>query len=82
MPKLRNVSAKELIKILETEFNCKKIRQKGSHISYFCEGENGLSDNPVIPYHKSISKGVVQTTYKKLLKIFPEEKVKKHFYTE
>jgi predicted RNA binding protein YcfA (HicA-like mRNA interferase family) len=82
MPKLRNVSAKELTRILEKHFNCIKVRQKGSHISYVCEGENGLYEYPVIPYHKYISKGVIQTTYKKLLKIFPEEKVRKYFYTE
>lgn len=82
MPKLRNLSSHELVKILENYFSCKMVRQKGSHQILVCVSPGGEHINAVIPNHKEVSVGVILKTYKNLIKIYPEEKVIKYFYTE
>jgi predicted RNA binding protein YcfA (HicA-like mRNA interferase family) len=70
MPKLKAVSARELIKILE-KIGYKKIRQKGSHISF----ANEFGKIVVIPFHsnKKIDKGLLLKIIKKELGLTRKE---------
>lgn len=80
MPKIKYISGKELIKILES-FGFVISRQKGSHIilkRIISDGEQVI----LIPNHVTIDRGTLHSIYKKLLLYLDESEIKSHFYTE
>lgn len=80
MPKIKHISGKEVIKILES-FGFVISRQKGSHIilkRIISSGEQVI----LIPNHTTIDRGTLHFIYKKLLLYINESEIKPHFYTE
>lgn len=57
MPKLKKISGKDLIKILE-KVGFEKIRQKGSHIILKKKTEKGFI-GCVVPLHKELAIGTI-----------------------
>ena len=58
MPKLPNLSGKEIIKLLESN-GCVVVRQRGSHIRL----KHKNLEPVTVPDHKSISKGLLHRIY-------------------
>lgn len=80
MPKLRNLSAQEVITFFESH-GFVVVSQKGSHIK-LRKSSSGNTVTTVIPNHKTIAKGTLHTIAKKSRGIISEEKVYQFFYTE
>lgn len=81
MPKLKVLSAIELIKIFES-FGFSVLTQKGSHIKLRKTLTDGSHQNTTIPNHKEIAPGTLKAIYRKAIEYIPEDKIKKHFYTD
>ncbi|MFA6834392.1 MAG: type II toxin-antitoxin system HicA family toxin [Bacteroidaceae bacterium] len=80
MPKIKNLSGKEVIKILES-FDFIVSRQKGSHVIL----KRTVSDNNqiiLVPNHTTIDRGTLHSIYKKLLLYIDESELRQYFYTE
>jgi len=79
MPKLRDVSGKQLVRIFKN-FGFVVASQKGSHIkmSRIC---SGAVQTLVIPNHTSILKGTLKTIYTQALEYISEKELKKMFYS-
>jgi predicted RNA binding protein YcfA (HicA-like mRNA interferase family) len=80
MPKIKHISGKEVIKILES-FGFVVSRQKGSHIILKRIISDGIQII-LIPNHTTIDRGTLHSIYKKLLLYINESEIKPHFYTE
>jgi len=80
MPKLRVITAKELIKFFE-EQGFVIDRQKGSHIILIRKKENE-SQRLVIPNHKELDRGTAYSIYKKSKEYLPDLETRKFFYNE
>ena len=80
MPKIKHISGKEVIKILES-FGFVISRQKGSHIilKRIISSEEQVI---LIPNHTTIDRGTLHSIYKKLLLYLDESEIKSYFYTE
>lgn len=78
MPKLRVMSGKNIVKILEC-FNFKLIKQNGSHIK-LRRIVNGCKQTAIVPNHKVITKGTLKDIYNQSLKYIDEDELRKHFY--
>ena len=78
MPKVKVLSSKDVIKILE-KLDFYFISQKGSHIK-IRRIVNGNKQNLFVPNHKEIKKGTLKQIYNQSLRYISEDKLKKHFY--
>jgi predicted RNA binding protein YcfA (HicA-like mRNA interferase family) len=58
MPNIKNLSGKEVIKILES-FGFEQLRQKGSHIILIKKTESGKI-GCVVPNHKEVKFGTIK----------------------
>lgn len=80
MPKIKHVSGKEVIRIMQS-LGFVISRQKGSHIIL----KRIISGNEqfiLVPNHITIDRGTLHSIYKKLLLYMNESEIKQHFYTE
>jgi predicted RNA binding protein YcfA (HicA-like mRNA interferase family) len=80
MPKIINLSGKEVIKIFE-KFGFKKVSQKGSHVKLVRISET-QKEILEIPLHKELDKGTLKAIYKKSLQFISEKEIRKYFYSE
>jgi predicted RNA binding protein YcfA (HicA-like mRNA interferase family) len=80
MPKLKSISGKAIIKILES-LGFVVARQKGSHVilkKIILNGEQVI----LVPNHTTIDRGTLHSIYKKLTLYIDESEIKNHFYSE
>jgi len=80
MPKIKHLSGKEVVKILES-IDFIISRQKGSHIIL----KRIIHENTqiiLVPNHNTIDRGTLYSIYKKLTLYVNESEIKKYFYTE
>jgi len=82
MPRLRSLSGKDIIKILES-FGFEVISIKGSHHKLrrvVDEQKQTLN----VPVHgkKAIATGTLRSIYKQASAFIPEDDLKSHFYTD
>jgi len=80
MPKLKNLSGRDIIKILEY-FGFSVVTQKGSHVKIGRTIENGFKQILTIPKHKELDKGTIKAIYNQILRYISESDLKKHFYS-
>lgn len=80
MPKLKNLSGKDVIKILAS-LGFSVAAQKGSHVKMKRVIENNFSQSLTIPKHKELDKGTIKAIYNQILKYIPENDLKNHFYS-
>ncbi|MFM6154834.1 MAG: type II toxin-antitoxin system HicA family toxin, partial [Sphaerospermopsis kisseleviana] len=66
MPKLRRLSAEEIIDLLN-QFGFEIISQKGSHIKLRRLGENG-KETLTVPNHKQLDLGTCRAIYRQASK--------------
>jgi predicted RNA binding protein YcfA (HicA-like mRNA interferase family) len=80
MSKLKKLSGKEIIKILEI-FGFEVAGQKGSHIKLKKQStETEIKQVMTIPNHKEIDKGTLKAIYNQATRYIAEEKLKGHFF--
>jgi predicted RNA binding protein YcfA (HicA-like mRNA interferase family) len=79
MPKLKVLSAEDVIKILRS-YQFVVASQKGSHVklSRMADDEK---QTLIVPYHKEIDKGTLQAIFKQASRYIDESELRKHFYT-
>lgn len=71
MPKFRNISGKECVKILCNQFGFEIKRQTGSHV-ILIKWDNGNKIGTVVPNHPDLKRGTLHSVLK-LAKIEEEE---------
>lgn len=80
MPKLKILSAKEIIKIFES-IGFVVVRQKGSHIKMERKLKNSVQ-TLTIPNHKEIDRGTTGAIYRQALRFISETELEGRFYTK
>jgi predicted RNA binding protein YcfA (HicA-like mRNA interferase family) len=82
MPRLRRLSGKQAIKILQ-DFGFEIYSQKGSHIKLVREVEDERQI-VVVSVHGSqtLAPGTLLSIYRKTCLYIPEEGLRPHFYTD
>ena len=81
MSKFRNLSGKDIVKILSI-FNFEVFSQTGSHIKLRRNTEISSRETLIIPNHKSIDKGLLKAIFKQSTAYVSEAELRNHFYTE
>lgn len=82
MPKLRRLSGKEVIKILESlQFHVRRVT--GSHYHMQREQDGNIC-RTTVPVHgnTSLATGTLKSIYRQVLACIDESILKPHFYTE
>ena len=80
MPKLRNLSGKDLINFFEKQ-GFIVYRQKGSHVILTRKIE-GYSQHLVIPNHDKLDRGMTYGIFKQSKEYLPEKELRNYFYSE
>ena len=78
MPKLRRLSAQEVIEIL-SQFGFEIISQKGSHIKLRRLSQT-RKETLTIPNHKQLDLGTCRAIYRQATKYISESDLYTHFY--
>lgn len=80
MPKIKHISGREVVRILES-LGFVVSRQKGSHIilKKIASTEEQVI---LVPNHTSIDRGTLHSIYKKLMLYVNESEIKHYFYNE
>lgn len=81
MPKLRVLSGKEIVKILES-FGFFVEHVRGSHIKLDRTFPDGSQETLMVPGHANIKKGTLKSIYRQAMQYIPEEDLRKYFYSE
>lgn len=79
MPKLKNLSGKDVISILN-QFGFEVINQRGSHIKLRRMKEDS-KQTLLIPNHKEIDTGTLRAIVRQAGRYIPVEDLNKHFYS-
>lgn len=79
MPKLKKLSGKEVIYILN-QFGFELINQRGSHVKLRRMKENS-KQTLLIPNHKEIDTGTLRAIVRQAGKYLSLEELNKHFYS-
>lgn len=79
MPKIRQLSGKEVIKILE-KFGFQIHSQKGSHVK-LRRITVKAKETLTIPNHKQLDNGTCQAIFKQACKYIPESELYGYFYS-
>ncbi|MBU1091841.1 type II toxin-antitoxin system HicA family toxin [Patescibacteria group bacterium] len=81
MPKLKNLSGEDVIKIFEN-FGFSVIAQKGSHVKLRRFVDRNIKQTLTIPNHKELDKGTVVAIYNQAMRYISESELREHFYTK
>ena len=81
MPKLKNLSGRDVIKIFEN-FGFSIAGQKGSHVKLRRITDDNIKQTLTIPTHQELDKGTLKAIYNQTLRYIPESNLRKHFYSE
>lgn len=81
MPKLRNLSGKEVLGIFRS-FGFEEVSRRGTHVKLRRELPNGIRQTLTIPDHSEIDKGTLRAIYRQALRYLSEAELKAHFYTD
>ena len=82
MPKLRRLSGKEVVKILES-LDFVVVRIRGSH-HIMRRVIDGHTQTINVPVHgnKPLAAGMLKRLYRDMQRYLPEDELKSHFYTD
>ena len=79
MPKLRSLSGKEVLRILQS-FGFNEISRRGSHVKLRREAAGEFKQTLTIPDHSELDRGTIRAIYRQALRYVPETELKPHFY--
>lgn len=81
MPKLKNLSGSDLLKIFMI-FGFQKMGQKGSHIKLVRYLGDDIKQILTIPNHDELDKGTLKAIYRQALRYIQEQELRSYFYSE
>jgi predicted RNA binding protein YcfA (HicA-like mRNA interferase family) len=81
MPRLKTLSGKEVVVILET-FDFAVASQRGSHIKLRRTSSDSTTQTLTIPNHDELDKGTLRAIYRQALRYISESELAPHFYFE
>ncbi|MCH8320430.1 MAG: type II toxin-antitoxin system HicA family toxin [Acidobacteria bacterium] len=81
MPKLRSLSGKEVLRILQS-FGFNEISRRGSHVKLRREAAGEFKQTLTIPDHPELDRGTIRAIYRQALRYVPETELKPHFYAD
>jgi predicted RNA binding protein YcfA (HicA-like mRNA interferase family) len=79
MPKLKKLSGKDVISILN-QFGFEEINQRGSHIK-LRRNKDETKQTLLIPNHKEIDTGTLRAIVRQAGRYISVEELNKHFYS-
>ncbi|OGD12671.1 MAG: hypothetical protein A2Y86_07755 [Candidatus Aminicenantes bacterium RBG_13_62_12] len=79
MPRLRRLSAREILRILRV-FGFSVVATRGSHAKLKRKIEGGPPQILTVPLHRELAPGTVQAIYRQALRFVSEEELRPHFY--
>jgi predicted RNA binding protein YcfA (HicA-like mRNA interferase family) len=79
MPKLRVLSGREVLKILQ-RFGFQEFAQRGSHVKVRRILE-GLPQTLTVPNHDVIDRGTLHAIYRQACRFIPETELRGEFFT-
>jgi predicted RNA binding protein YcfA (HicA-like mRNA interferase family) len=80
MPKLKRLSARQVLRILHA-FGFAVVSVRGSHAKLRREFEGQPPQILTLPLHRDLAPGTVQAIYRQALRFIPESDLRPHFYT-
>ncbi len=81
MPKLKNLSGEEVIKIF-LSLGFEKNSQRGSHVKLQRVLPDGSKQSLTIPNHSELDKGTIKGIYRQALRYISDGELHQHFYNE
>ena len=81
MPKLKNLSGKEVVKIF-LFFGFKVASQKGSHVKLSRILLDKSKQTLTIPNHSELDMGTLRAIYRQAIRYIPDTHLRVHFYSE
>ena len=81
MPKLRVLSGKDIVAILES-FGFQIHEQQGSHIKLRRTLLDGTKQSLTVPNHRELDRGTLQAIYRQTLRFIPEQEMRQRFYSK
>jgi predicted RNA binding protein YcfA (HicA-like mRNA interferase family) len=79
MPRLRRLSARQILRILQASgFSIVSVR--GSHAKLRREIEDQPPQILTVPLHRELAPGTVQAIYRQALRFIPVGELRPHFY--
>ena len=81
MPKLRVLSGKDVVAILE-RFGFLIQSQQGSHLKLRRMLLDRTKQNLTVPNHRELDRGTLQAIYRQALRFIPESELRVQFYSE
>jgi predicted RNA binding protein YcfA (HicA-like mRNA interferase family) len=81
MPKLKRLSAAEVVSILR-RFGFTVIDQSGSHLKLRRVGANGEKQTLIIPNHRQLDIGTCHATFRQATRYVSVEELRPFFYSE
>jgi len=81
MPKLRSLSGKEVLRILQS-FGFNEISRRGSHVKLRREAAGEFKQTLTIPDHSELDRGTIRAIYRQALRYVPETELKPYFYAD
>lgn len=79
MPKLKVLSGKDIVKILES-FDFRAVSQKGSHIK-LQRANDSHKQILVIPNHPELDRGTIKAIFNQASKYISEQELRSRFYS-
>lgn len=79
MPRLKRLSAREILKIFHG-FGFEVISIRGSHAKLRRELEGGPPQILTLPLHRELAPGTVQAIFRQALRYVPESKLRPRFF--
>ena len=81
MPKLKNLSGEEVIKIL-LSFGFEVASQKGSHVKLRRVLPDNSKQTMTIPNHSELDTGTLRAIYRQALRYISDSDLRSRFYAE
>ena len=81
MPKLRVLSGRQVLKILD-DFGFQKVAQRGSHVKVRRVLQGNLTQSLTIPDHDEIDRGTLGAIYRQASRFIPDSELRVRFFTE
>ncbi len=80
MPKLRRLSASELVSIFQ-RFGFVALTQRGSHIKLRRINQAGEKQTLTIPNHRQLDTGTCHAIFRQACRYIAPDELRAHFYT-
>ena len=81
MPRLRRLTAREIVRILE-DAGFEVDRTRGSHATLVRISATGARQVVTVPMHRQLALGTVHAIYRRVSRLVPEADLRAAFFTD